>query len=42
MMDFKNPNYRLVYYIDDDFNMSLSIAKSIIRDKKIDKLLNGN
>ena len=41
-LNCNNPNYRLVYYIDDDFNKSLSIAKSVIRDKKIDELLNGN
>lgn len=41
-LNWNNPNYRLVYYIDDDFNKSLSIAKSVIRDKKIDELLNDN
>lgn len=41
-LNWNNPNYRLVYYIDDDFNKSLPIVRSITRDKKIDELLNGN
>ena len=41
-LSWSNPNYRLVYYIDDEFNKSLPIVKSIIRDKKIDELLDDN
>lgn len=41
-LSWSNPNYRMVYFIDDDFNKSLSIVKSTIRDRKIDELLDDN
>ena len=39
---YETPNSDIVYLFDDEFNKSLPIFKSIIRDKKIDELLDDN